>query len=128
MIVSDKDFDKNETIQNTVILCCPAALIMYICTDVSIHNQGFFFVLFSLLYVLFPGRAVCTAIDRAFYEKYKKWAPLIAFYFGFFIIIVQFFVLNRIRCLTTIRFIPLIIGMIAGFITRGERLKIKQNK
>ena len=87
-------------------------VIGFLFFDVSIHDQGIYLILFSLLYVFIPGLLLITAIDKTFAARYREQTLFIAFFTGFSILIPQYYLLNAIGCLSFIRFTPIVIAIV----------------
>ena len=96
----------------TVILGLTAFLIF--------KDQGIYQIFFSVLYVFIPGFALVITLDPDACDRFKKWTPLLSFFLGFSLIIIQYFVLNAFGLLTAIRFIPLVIGLVLIIISRKK--------
>lgn len=93
-------------------------VIVFLFFDISIHNQGIYLILFSLLYVFLPGFLFITAIDKTFISRYKEQTLFIAFFSGFALLIPQYYLLNAAGCLSFIRFTPIIIAIVLAFFSR----------
>ena len=87
------------------------AVIVHMTADIVIKYQGIYLILFSLLYVLFPGLMMTFALGSDFIKRYKKWVPVIAFYAGFSLLIIQYYLLNLIGFLPAIKVVPIVIGI-----------------
>ena len=97
-------------------------VILFIGGDLTIHNQGGYLILFSLIYVLIPGLLLISAIDKDFFKRYKGLTPVIAFYSGFTLLIFQYYALNALGLLSLIKFTPVLIAILL-FIPGRRNLK-----
>lgn len=71
-------------------------LIGVITLDILVYNQGGYFLLFSLFYVLLPGSLFLFVIDSSFFKRYKAQAVSISYFVGFSLLIIQYYLLNAI--------------------------------
>ena len=83
---------------------------LYIIGSVIKNNQGAYLILFILLYVLFPGWMYLGILDTDSLKE-KGWRFLKAGYFGFFLLIIQYYILNYLHLLSFIKITPLLIGL-----------------
>lgn len=98
--------------------------IVAIAGDIIARNQGAYLILFSLAYVLFPGFLTVIMLDKDFAGRFKTWTPVISFYVGFFLLIVQYYLLNLLGILHWIRFTPLLICVVLLFLVRKRLSKV----
>ena len=94
------------------IVIISVLLIGFVFVDTSVHDQGIYLILFSLLYVFFPGLFFVTAIDKTFLNRFRLQALIIAFFAGFALLIPQYYLLNALGSLALIRFTPLVLAAV----------------
>lgn len=99
--------------------------IVAITGDIVARNQGAYLLLFSIAYVLFPGFLTVLMLDKDFAGRFKTWTPVISFYVGFFLLIVQYYLLNLLGILHWIRFTPLVICVVLLFTARKRLSKVR---
>ena len=99
-------------------------LIGFVFVDTSIHDQGIYLILFSLLYVFLPGFFLITATDKTFIYRYREQALLISFFIGFAMLIPQYYLLNAAGLLSLIRITPLIICILLSVFSAKNLKKI----
>ena len=94
----------------------PLAVMLYTAIDLIKTYQGAYVLLFTFFYILFPGFTFSFLINRNFAKDNGKWSFLISFFTGFFLITVQYFLLNYLHCLFLIRYTPLVLGIASSAI------------
>ena len=102
----------------TAIAVLSLATIIGLAGILIVKDQGIYLILFSLLYVLVPGFALLISLDHEACDRFGKWTPILSFFAGFSLIVIQYYVLNAIGILAAIRFTPLIIALVLIFISR----------
>lgn len=96
----------------------PLSVILWITIRLTIQDQAIYLILFSLFYVLIPGFISLKALDKDIIERFGKFTSVIAFFFGFFLLVVQYYLLNAIGCLSFIRFTPILLTLLIIVIFR----------
>ena len=102
----------------TAIAVLSLATIIGLAGILIVKDQGIYLILFSLLYVLVPGFALLITLDHEACDRFGKWTPILSFFAGFSLIVIQYYFLNALGLLAAVRFTPLIIGLILIFISR----------
>ena len=92
------------------ISCILAGIALYIYGSVIKNNQGLWLLLFLLFYVFFPGWSFLGLTDPDSLKE-SGWRVLKAFYLGFFLLIIQYYLLNSLGVLQFIKVTPLILGI-----------------
>ncbi|MDY6340317.1 MAG: hypothetical protein SPL61_12040 [Saccharofermentans sp.] len=100
-------------------------LIGVITLDILVYNQGGYFLLFSLFYVLLPGSLFIFVIDSSFFRRYKAQAVSISYFVGFSLLIIQYYLLNAIGFLFLLKFIPFILSLILSLFATKKLKHIK---
>lgn len=90
-------------------------LIVAIATDITIHNQGGFLILFSTIYIFIPGMLFVITIDKEIIHRFRVQSFLIAFFSGFSLLIGQYYLLNTLGALDYIKFTPIAITLILAW-------------
>ena len=116
---------KGIRVSLTAIAVLSLLVILGLSTFLIIKDQGIYLIVFTLLYVLVPGFALCIALDPDICERFKNWTLILSFFAGFSLIIIQYYFLNALGMLDAIRFVPLIIGLVLIFISRKSIFALK---
>ena len=116
---------KGIRITSAVIAVISLLVILGLSSFLVIKDQGIFLIGFTFLYVLIPGFALLISLDPDICKRFGQWTPLLSFFAGFSLIIIQYYFLNALGILDTIRFIPLLVGLVLIFISRKSIFALK---
>ena len=121
----DKTEKKGIRITSAVIAVISLLVILGLSAFLVVKDQGIYLIAFTFLYVLIPGFALLISLDPDICKRFGQWTPLISFFAGFSLIIIQYYFLNALGVLDTIRFIPLTVGLVLIFISRKSIFALK---
>ena len=116
---------KGIRVASAVIAVISLLIIISLSAFLVIKDQGIYLIVFTLLYVLIPGFALLISLDPDICKRFGNWTPLLSFYAGFSLIIIQYYFLNALGFLDAIKFIPLIVGLILLLISRKSIFVLK---
>ena len=105
---------KSTSVKLTILIFA-LVLIVAAAADISIHDQGLYLILFSIIYVLLPGALFIITIDKDIIRRFRVQAVIIAFFAGFSLLIGQYYLLNALGAVHLIKFTALVLSLLLAF-------------
>ena len=95
--VMDNTEKKGIRVASAVIAVISLLVILSLSAFLVVKDQGIYLIGFTFLYVLIPGFALLISLDPDICKRFGQWTPLLSFFEGFSLIIIQYYFLNTIR-------------------------------